>query len=169
MPDKKHSGGHFGMDMMMSQKEAKRGQIMELLMAGKTNQKEAGKMLAVSVRQIKRILQPYRTAGLPGLISKKCGRASNRRVDETIRTTAIKMIGEHYRDFGPTLAAEKLTELHGIHLSVESTRQLMIAAGYWKPRKGTAISVHPMRERRARLGELVQIDGSPHDWFEGAG
>src|ERR1019366_1254680 len=54
-----------------------------------------------------------------------------------------------------------------IRLSVESARQLMIAAGYWKPRKGSAISVHPMREHRARLGELVQIDGSPHDWFEG--
>lgn len=155
------------MDKMMSQKEAKRGQVMELLMAGKTNQKEAGKMLAVSVRQIKRILRRYRTAGLPGLISKKRGRASNRRVDETIRTTAIKVIGERYRDFGPTLAAEKLAELHGIHLSVESARQLMISAGYWKPRKGATISVHPMRERRARLGELVQIDGSPHDWFEG--
>ena len=155
------------MDMMMSQKEAKRGQVMELLTAGKIGQKEAGKMLAVSVRQIKRILRRYRTLGLPGLISKKRGRASNRRVDETIRTTATKLIGEHYRDFGPTLATEKLAELHGIHLSVESARQMMIAAGYWKPGKGATICVHPMRERRARLGELVQIDGSPHDWFEG--
>lgn len=149
------------MGMMMSQKEAKQGQVMERLMAGKTSQKEAGKMLAVSVRQVKRILRRYRTAGLPGLISKKRGRVSNRRMGETIRTTAIEMIGEHYRDFGPTLATEKLDELHDIHLSVESTRQLMIAAGYWKPRKGAAISVHPMRERRARLGELVQIDSSP--------
>jgi transposase len=155
------------MGVMMSQKEAKRGQVMELLTAGKISQKEAGKMLAVSVRQIKRILRRYRTAGLPGLISKKRGWVSNRRLDETIRTNAIKMIGERYRDFGPALAAEKLDELHGIRLSVESARQLMIAAGYWKPRKGAALSVHPMRERRARLGELVQIDGSPHDWFEG--
>ena len=155
------------MGVMMSQKEAKRGQVMELLEAGKIEQKEAGKMLAVSVRQIKRILRRYRTAGLPGLISKKRGRASNRRVDETIRATATKLIGEHYSDFGPTLAAEKLAELHGIHLSIESARQMMIAAGYWKPRKGATICVHPMRERRARLGELIQIDGSPHDWFEG--
>ena len=71
------------------------------------------------------------------------------------------------RDFGPTLVAEKLAELHDIHLSVESARLFMIAAGYGKPRKGTAISVHPPRERRARLGELVQIDGSPHNWLEG--
>jgi transposase len=155
------------MDMMMSQKEAKRGQVMGLLAAGKIDQKEAGKRLAVSVRQVKRILRRYRTSGLPGLISKKRGRASNRRLDETIRVAAIKLIGEHYRDFGPTLAAEKLAERHDMHLSVESTRQIMIAAGYWKPRKGASICVHPMRERRARLGELVQIDGSPHDWFEG--
>ena len=167
MPDKNHSGGHFEMDMMMSQKEAKRGQVMELLTAGKVTQKEAGKILAVSVRQIKRILRRYRTLGLSGLISKKRGRVSNRRVDETIRATAIKVIGEHYRDFGPTLAAEKLAELHDIHLSVETPRQIMIAAGFWKPKKGAVICVHPMRERRTRLGELVQIDGSPHDWFEG--
>lgn len=155
------------MGMMMSQKEAKRGQVMELLAAGKIDQKEAGEMLAVGVRQIKRILRRYRTSGLPGLISRKRGRTSNRRLDETIRIAATKLIGERYRDFGPTLAAEKLAELHDMHLSVESARQMMIAAGYWKCKKGSVISVHPMRERRARLGELVQIDGSPHDWFEG--
>src|ERR1019366_5012680 len=83
------------MDRMMSQKEAKRGQVMELLTAGKVRQQEAGKMLAVSVRQIKRILRRYRTAGLPGLISKKRGRVSNRRLDETIRINAIKMMGRH--------------------------------------------------------------------------
>jgi len=151
----------------MSQKEAKRGQVMEQLLAGKIDQKEAGTILAIGVRQIKRILRRYRTSGLPGLISNKRGQVSNRRVDETIRATAIKMIGKHYLDFGPTLAAEKLAERHDIPLSVETVRQIMIAAGYWKPKKGAAICVHPMRERRARLGELVQIDGSPHDWFEG--
>ena len=76
------------------------------------------------------------------------------------------MIGEHYHDFGPTLATEKLAERHDIHLSVETVLQIMIAAGYWKPKKGATICAHPMRERRARLGELVQIDGSPHDWID---
>ena len=102
------------MGMMMSQKEERRGQAMELLTAGKIDQKEADKMLAVSVRQVKRILRRYRTLGLPGLISTKRGRVSNRRVDETTRTTATKMIGEHYHDFGPTLATEKLAERHDI-------------------------------------------------------
>ena len=157
------------MDMMMSQKEAKRGQVMEQLLAGKIDQQEAGKMLAVSVRQIKRIVRRYRISGLLGLINKQRGRVSNRRVDETIKTTTIKLIGEHYRDFGPTLAAEKLAELHGIQLSIESTHQLMIGAGYGRTRRGGTGCAHPMRERRARFGELIQIDGRLHDWFEGRG
>ena len=155
------------MDMMMSQKEAKRAQVMELLTAGKIDQKEAGKRLTVSVRQIRRIVRRYRSEGLPGLVSKKRGRSSNRRLDEETKRLSTELIGAHYRDFGPTLASEKLAERHGIHLCVESTRQIMMAAGYWRPRAGAKACVHPMRERRARLGELVQIDGSPHGWFEG--
>ena len=153
----------------MSQKEAVRAQIMELLTAGKIDQKQAAMRLDVIVRQIRRIVRRYRTAGLPGLISKKRGRTSNRRLDESIRSHAIELIGAHYSDFGPTLACEKLHGRHGIALSVESTRNLMIGAGFWKPRKGASVCAHPMRERRARLGEMIQIDGSPHDWFEGRG
>lgn len=157
------------MGMMMSQKEAIRAQVMELLIAGSIAQKEAALRLDVSVRQIKRIIRQYRTAGLPGLISKKRGIPSNRRLADATRRQAIEAIAAHYRDFGPTLACEKLHERHGITLSVESTRQLMIAEGLWKPRKGATACIHPMRERRARFGELIQIDGSPHDWFEGRG
>lgn len=154
---------------MMSQKEAKRAQVMEQLTAGQIDQKQAGKLLAVSVRQIKRIVKRYRAEGLPGLVSKKRGIPSNRRLSEETKRQAIDLIGTRYHDFGPTLACEKLAERHGLDLSVESIRQLMIAAGYWRPRKGAKASIHPMRERRARLGELIQIDGSPHDWFEGRG
>ena len=99
--------------------------------------------------------------GLAGLVSKKHGRASNRRLDETVRATVIELIGKHYRDFGPTLANEKLSELHDIQVSVESTRPMMMQAGYWRIKKGSTICAHPMRERRTRLGELIQIDGSP--------
>jgi transposase len=155
------------MDKMTSQQEAIRAQVMELLTAGKIDQKEAGKRLDVSVRQIKRIVRRYRTAGLSGLISKKRGIPSNRRLNKETKRLSTELIGTHYRDFGPTLANEKLLERHAITLSVESTRQLMIEAGFWKPRAGAKACVHPMRDRRARLGELIQIDGSPHDWFEG--
>ena len=79
---------------------------------------------------------------------------------------AIDLIGTHYRNFGPTLACEKLSEIHDVQLSVESTRQIMIKAGYWQPKKGGTVCAHPMRERRARFGEMIQIDGNPHDGFE---
>ncbi|KXW56425.1 ISNCY family transposase [Ferrovum sp. PN-J185] len=151
----------------MSQKEALRAQVMELLTAGKIGQKQAADRLSVSVRQIKRILKRYREAGLKGLISKKRGMPSNRRLTDVLRHQAIEVISTHYRDFGPTLACEKLQERHHLSLSVETTRQLMIEAELWMPRKGARLYTHPMRERRARLGEMIQIDGSPHDWFEG--
>ena len=86
--------------------------------------------MGVGTRQVRRLAKRYRVEGLSGLVSKKRGRASNGRLDETVRATAIEFIGAHYRDFGPTLANEKLAELHDIQLSVESTRQLMIKAGY---------------------------------------
>jgi transposase len=82
------------MDDMMSQKEVKQAQVMELLTASKINQKEAGKRLAVSVRQIKRIVRRYRATGLPGLISKKRGQPSNRRLDEEAKRLSIELIGQ---------------------------------------------------------------------------
>ena len=157
------------MGKLMSQKEVKRAQVLDLLKEDKISQQEAARRMGISTRQARRLSKHYLAAGLSGLASKKRGRASNHRLDETIRATAIELIGAHYRDFGPTLANEKLAELHGIRLSVESARQLMMRAGYWKPRRGGTVCAHPMRERRARFGELIQIDGSPHDWFEGRG
>lgn len=153
----------------MSQKETRRAQVLTMLKEGKVTQQEAAKQLGVSTRQTRRLAKRYLAQGLAGLISKKRGGASNRRLSEVTRTTAIELISGHYRDFGPTLAKEKLAERHAIHLSVESTRQLMIQAGYWKAKRAASACVHPMRERRSRFGEMIQIDGSPHDWFEGRG
>ena len=157
------------MDKLMSQKEVKKAQVLDMLKEGKISQLDASQRLCISTRQVRRLAKRYLALGLNGLISKKRGGASNRQLDEVVQTKVIDLIGIHYRDFGPTLANEKLAELHDIKLSIESTRQLMIKAGYWHPKKGAAICVHPMRERRARFGELIQIDGSPHDWFEGRG
>lgn len=155
------------MGELMSQKEARRAQVLDLLKEGVINAQEASKRMGVSTRQVRRIVRRYQSEGMAGLISKKRGIASPRRLDETLRATAVEFIDAHYRDFGPTLACEKLKERHQIKLSVESTRQLMMGAGYWRPRKGSTICTHPLRERRARFGEMIQIDGSPHDWFEG--
>ena len=77
------------------------------------------------------------------------------------------MIRDRYADFGPTLACEKLRECHGLVLAKETVRSLMTAAGLWKPRRQRAAPIHQPRNRRAASGELVQIDGSDHAWFEG--
>lgn len=155
------------MDKLMSQKEVKRARILDLLLEDKISQQEAARRLDITTRQVRRLTRLYREAGLSGLVSKKRGRSSNRQLDETVLACAVKLIGACYSDFGPTLACEKLAELHDVRLSVETTRQLMIKAGHWRPRKGGSVCAHPMRERRARFGEMIQIDGSPHDWFEG--
>ncbi len=157
------------MDNLMSQEEVKRARILDMLKEHKISQQDASKRLGITTRQVRRLSNRYQAAGLAGLVSKKRGKVSNRRMDEATCAAAINLIGTHYRDFGLTLACEKLAELHGVQLSVESTRQLMIKAGYWRPRKGGTVCAHPMRERRARFGEMIQIDGSPHDWFEGRG
>ncbi len=138
----------------MSEKEVKRSQILDRLKEGKISQQEEARQMDISTRQARRLSRRYQQDGLAGLISKKRGYASNRRLDETLRATAIALIGAHYSDFGPTLACEKLAELHSMHLSVESIRQLMITAGYWKTRRGGSVCAHPIRERRVRFGEL---------------
>lgn len=151
----------------MSDREILRGQLMAQLVEGKLDQRSVAERLSISVRQVKRLKRSYAEVGIAGLISKKRGQPSNHRMREGVLSKAMALIGVHYADFGPTLAAEKLSEQHAITLSVETVRKNMIAAGYWKPRRGQTIRAHPMRDRRSRRGELIQIDGSPHDWFEG--
>jgi transposase len=131
------------------------------------SQKEAGAMLDVSERQIKRLLKAYRKKGAAGLISKHRGRKGNHCLPTETKRKALDLLKSKYKGFGPTLAHEKLVEKENLKLSDESVRQLMIAEGLWKPRKMKKVVVHQLRERRACVGELVQIDGSPHAWFEG--
>ena len=151
----------------MSDKEILRGQLMAQLVEGKLDQQSAALRLSITVRQVKRLKHNFLKEGIAGLISKKRGQVSNCRTPACITAQVASLIGARYADFGPTLAAEKLSEVHGIHLSVETVRQQMIAAGYWKPKPGRTMRRHPIRDRRPRRGELIQIDGSPHDWFEG--
>jgi hypothetical protein len=103
------------------------------------------------------------------LVSKRRGKPSNNQLKGEVKQEAIDLIYSKYNDFGPTLAHEKLTEQHGLKLSVETVRRLMIIEEIWKPRKAKKDDVHQMRERRACYGELVQLDGSPHQWFEERG
>ena len=140
---------------------------MKQLEAKRLKQKEAAQMLGLGVRQVKRLLRSYRGSGAAGVVSKHRGHASNHQLDEKVVKKALKLLHSKYRGFGPTLAHEKLVEWDGLKISDESVRQLMIGEDLWKPKKARKVVTHPMRERRAGFGELVQIDGSPHDWFEG--
>lgn len=150
----------------MSHKELDRLTVMEALASRSMKQKNAAKQLGLSIRQIKRLLKGYRLNGAAALVSRRRGRPSNRCLAESIRTKTLGLIREHYHDFGPTFAHEKLTENHGLELSVETLRQWMIAEGIWQLKQRKTKPVFQMRERRSCLGELVQIDGSPHAWFE---
>jgi transposase len=151
----------------MSAKELSRLEVMHRLSKKQMSQQEAGRILDLSTRQIKRLLRAYRAKGAAGLVSKHRGRKGNNRLAEEMKKQALNLLKTKYKGFGPTLAHEKLVEKEKLKLSDESVRKLMIEENLWKPRKAKKVVVHQLRERRACWGELVQIDGSPHDWFEG--
>jgi transposase len=150
----------------MSQRELTRLEVIQRVKRKTLKQRQAAELLSLSVRQVKRLCKAYQRAGAAGLISKRRGRPANNRLPEKTINKARQLLRSRYPDFGPTLAAEKLAS-EGLSLSVETVRQLLIREGLWKAKRVRRVVIHQLRERRARLGELVQIDGSPHDWFEG--
>jgi transposase len=153
--------------LTMSVKELNRLEVIKRVKEKRLVQKEAAEMLGVSERQIRRLLRRYRQAGVSGLVSQRRGKASNHQLGAEVKQKGLDLLNGKYRGFGPTLACEKLVEVEGLKISDESVRQMMIEEGLWKPKKAQKVVTHQMRARRACFGELVQIDGSPHDWFEG--
>ena len=153
----------------MSNREITRLETMQRIKDKHLTQKEAARVLDLSVRQIKRLYRAYKAQGARGLVNQRRGKPSNNRLDAGVQQKAIDLIYENYQDCGPTFAHEKLTEIHLLDISRESVRQIMITERLWKPKRARRPTTHPLRERRACFGELVQIDGSDHDWFEGRG
>ena len=153
--------------LTMSQIEIDRVAVMRQVTDKQLKQSKAATLLRVSTRQIRRMLKAYRKEGPQGLISKRRGRASNRRHADTVREQVKRLVQQQYRDFGPTLAAEKLHERHGIKVNKETLRQWLIEWDIWKPKQRKRVKVHQTRARRPCFGELIQLDGSHHDWFEG--
>jgi len=151
----------------MSATELSRLEVIQRVSEKRMKQKEAGEILHLGTRQIKRLLKRYRKQGTAGLVSKHRGRKSNNHLAESVKKKALDLLKTKYKGFGPTLAHEKLVEKEKLKLSDESVRKIMIEEDLWKSRKLKKIVTHQLRERRACFGELVQIDGSPHDWFEG--
>ena len=150
----------------MSQPELTRLEVIQRVKRKTLKQRQAAELLSLSARQVKRLCKAYQASGTAGLISKRRGQPSNNRLPEKTIHKARQLLRTRYPDFGPTLATEKLA-IEGVSLSVETVRQLLIGEGLWKAKRVRRVVLHQLRERRARLGELVQIDGSPHDWFEG--
>jgi hypothetical protein len=146
--------------------EATRLAILQQLAARQLSQAAAADLLGLTTRQVKRLLAAYRTTGPASVVSKKRGQPSNHRLHADLEAHALDLVRTRYADFGPTFAHEKLSEVHGLTLSVETVRQLMITAGLWRPNQASQPVVHHLRPRRTCFGELVQIDGSPHAWFE---
>ena len=150
----------------MTMREADRLKTIQAVVDRMLRVGQAAQRLGMSRRQIERLVSRYLDDGPSGLVSRKRGRPSNNQLAPGIAERAVKLIRERYADFGPTLAAEKLEECHGVVLSKETVRALMVATGLWTPRRQRAPKIHQPRNRRSCLGELIQIDGSDHAWFE---
>lgn len=153
----------------MSLVERERCVVVLALAEFRLSQKDAGARLGIGVRQVKRLLRIWRKHGDAGLVSRQRGRASPRRLGAETEAKIVALLQGPYQGFGPTLAAEKLFEREKISISRESVRLLQVKHKLWRPKRRREKRVFQLRERRPRFGELIQIDGSPHDWFEGRG
>ncbi|MQA92905.1 MAG: ISNCY family transposase [Gemmatimonas sp.] len=161
----------------MSRKEFERGAVLARVERGELTLKEGAALLKMSYRQAKRMYPRFRTEGPAGLVHRSVGRISNRARAAAERERVLEIIGEHYggkpkrgagQRFGPTLVAEHLGEDHELKVPISTLREWMSEAGLWS-RVRRSRPKPKRRERRAHFGELVQLDGSFHDWFEGRG
>ena len=153
----------------MTMRALDRLKVIQQVVDGSLKPRHAAGRLELTVRQVRRLVRRYQAQGAAGLVSRRCNRPSNNHIDEELAQVALRIIRERYADFGPTLACEKLRELHGFDLSKETIRRLMSGIGLWVPRSQRPARIYQPRNRQNCLGELVQIDGSDHHWFEDRG
>lgn len=156
-------------EIHMNSKEVNRISILEKLKKKEMKQKNAAAALGISVRQVRRLLKRYKEQGASGITHTLRGTVSNNHADTDVLSLAVATVLEKYDDFTVTMAWEKLVQHHGFLYGRETLRGALIAAGIWKPIRQSKPVIHGIRERRACEGELVQIDGSPHAWFEDRG
>lgn len=153
-------------EIKMSLTEVNQIGTFEKLLTKEIKQKEAAKKLGISTRQVRRKLKEFKCLGPVSLAHKLRGNPSNNKMDKNKEEAILKIVKEEYPGFGPTLAAEKLLEKYNIEVNTETLRLKMTDAKLWIPQK-RKIKHKEWRERKECLGELVQLDGSDHDWFEG--
>lgn len=154
----------------MSSKDLKRLEVLTDVKERRLKQSKGARILGISPRQFRRLLRAFRVEGLKGVVSKKVGAPSNNQLSLLEKTEILDFFKQedHY-DFGPTLAHEYLAEKGVSGFSISSVRNVMIKHGLWHAKEIRELKVHPLRPRRSRMGELIQLDGSEHDWFEGRG
>lgn len=152
----------------MTEEDKLKESTLQRLLAKKINGTTAGEILQLTVRQVRRLKHRFNKLGIRGILHKNRGKISNHAVHESIRKEITKMIKTSYQDFGPTLACEKLNELHGMLFSTQTIRTLMIDNNLWKVKPMDKEKFpHVWRARKDCLGQMQQYDGSYHNWFEG--
>ena len=152
--------------IMVRQKELKRLHVIRKVIEGALTQIEASELVGLSERQIRRIVKRIKEEGDGGIRHRSRGRQSNRRLPKKLKDRVVELYRQRYKGFGPTLTAEKLSEIDAIDISDETVRNWLIEEGEWK--KGHKRKAYRQwRERKAHFGEMLQMDGSHHDWFEG--
>lgn len=155
--------------LSMSKQEFNRLDVLLRVQSGRLRVADACALIGLRRRQVFRLLHGLKQDGATSLLSKRRGKPSNHRLPAEVRALALSLVRERYADFGPSFAAEKLKELHGCSVSHETLRRWMIEDGLWIDRWHRLATPHQPRRRRECLGELVQIDGSEHAWFEARG
>jgi hypothetical protein len=153
----------------MSMRELDRLKTVQAVVDGHLKPGQGAERLGVTGCQLRRLVRRYRDEGPAGLVSRRRGCPGNDQLPPGLADRALDIIRDRYADFRPTLACEKLAECHGLVLAKETVRRLMTGAGHWVPKRQRPPEIHPPRNRRACLGERIQIDGSEHEWSGAAG
>jgi transposase len=154
--------------VMLRQKDLKRLHVMHKVLEGTMTQAEAADLISLTERQIRRIVKRIRQEGDKGIGHAARGKPSNRKLPKKLKNRIVRLYTTTYPDFGPTLFTEKLEEREGIVISRETARAWLMGEGLWKKQRRRKAH-RQWRERKARFGEMLQMDGSHHDWFEGRG
>ena len=154
----------MGEMISMSRKDLDRLGILTRVQNKELTQLDAGRLLKITDRQVRKLLKRLKGEGPQGIVSRLVGKSGNRNKSPSFKQKVLALLREKYEGFGPTLAAEKLLELDGLKVSSETARQWMMENHLWIPRKKRA-KIHMPRLRRPCFGELIQADGSPHHWF----
>lgn len=152
----------------LSSKEVRRLKILHRVIEGEVTQVKASEILGITDRQVRNIIKRLKAEGDKGIVHRNRGRESPHRIASEREDLIAEIVERRYVDFGPTLAVEKLWECEGIRISKEKLRQIMLAKGLWQRRRRRR-KIYRWRQRKEYFGEMVQVDGSHHDWLEGRG